>query len=122
LVNGDIFTTKIYFNAAILDGFPSVQEFFQQICPWNCTMNRKKATKTSPLYSLPLFGSHLDPIQHFLDLFPFSRCLLPNHFLASAHFDSIVLYNAKSIITQMVKLIKDNFLKTNQMVLGMKNC
>jgi hypothetical protein len=43
-------------------------------------MNKKKLAQTSPFYPLPLFGSHLDPLQHFRDLFSFSRCLLPSHF------------------------------------------
>jgi len=43
-------------------------------------MNRKKATQTNPFCPLLFFGSHLNPLQHFLDLFPFSKCLLPNHF------------------------------------------
>ncbi len=43
-------------------------------------MNKKKATQTNPFCPLLFFGSHLNPLQHFLDLFPFSKCLLSNHF------------------------------------------
>jgi hypothetical protein len=79
LVNNDLLTTNNYFNASIFNGLPGVQKFFQQICLWNCLMN-KQATQTSLFCPLSLFGSYLDPFQHFSDFFPFNKCSFLGYF------------------------------------------
>jgi hypothetical protein len=80
LVDGDLLTTNNCFNVSILSGLPNVQEFLQQVCPWNYLAYSKQATQISLFYPLSFFGSHSNPLKHFLDFFCFNRCSLSGHF------------------------------------------
>ncbi len=43
-------------------------------------MNNKQASQTDSFYPLLFFGSHSDPLKHFLNFFCFNRCSLPSYF------------------------------------------
>jgi hypothetical protein len=43
-------------------------------------MNNKQTSQISLFYPLSLFGSHPNPLKHFLNLFCFNRCPLPSYF------------------------------------------
>jgi hypothetical protein len=75
-----IFTTNNSLNSSILYEFPSVQKLLQQVSSSNYQMNNKQASQTSSLYPLSFFGSHLDPLKHFLNFLRFNRCSLLSYF------------------------------------------
>jgi hypothetical protein len=47
---------------------------------------------------LSLFGSHLDPLKHFLNFFYFSRCSLSSHFSKWTAFFHLFFFLASSCI------------------------
>ncbi len=59
-------------------------------------MNSKQATQTDSFCPLSLFGSHLDQLQHFLNLFCFNKCLflitLTNELPSSTCFFPLCLF------------------------------
>ncbi len=94
LVDGDFLSTNNHYNASILSGLPNVQELFQHVYPWNCPVIIKQAAQTRSFYPLSLFGSHPDPLQHFLDLFPFSKCSFLSQFGGRTTFFHCLLSHA----------------------------
>lgn len=80
MINGDSLTTNNNSNSSILYGLLGVQKHLQQVWYWNFQMNNKQASQTTLLYQLLLFGSHPDPLKHFLNFFHFNRCSFSNYF------------------------------------------
>jgi hypothetical protein len=99
LVNGDLLTINNCYNASIFSGLLNVQEFLQQVYPWNCLVNNKQATQTGSFCPLLFFGSHSDHCSIFWISFlstsvcfkvilartTFFHCLLPLHLIMHLH-------------------------------------